>query len=91
VNAVSQVFKRVIGELGFNEGITDRRERGGLPCFEARARLLDGQPGAEPLRGRRAVGAYLHGDDQEVRLMPETKKAAMETLEKYFSPSDQSP
>jgi integrase len=85
-NRVSRVFERVVKELGFNEGITDRRN---LVVFHSLrhtfASWLVSQ--GQPLY---TVGQLLGHSTPEMtqryaHLIPEIQRAAVETIETYFN------
>jgi integrase len=85
-NRVSRVFERVVKELGFNAGITDRRD---LVVFHSLrhtfASWLVSQ--GQPLY---TVGQLLGHSTPEMtqryaHLIPEIQRAAVETIEHYFS------
>jgi integrase len=86
VRAVNQVFPRTVKDLGLNDGISDPRNKVVFHTLRhtfASWMVSQGQPlyTVATLLGHsttKMTERYAH-------LMPETKKAAMETLEKYFS------
>jgi integrase len=91
VNAVNGVFAGTVKDLGLNEGITDPRHKVVFHTLRhtfASWLVSQGQPlyTVSTLLGHttsQMTQRYSH-------LMPETKKAAMETLENFFNPAENS-